>query len=375
MSEQLKDVLLVGFGAVGAIYSLILKKSGLARVTAVARSNYDLVNAEGVHFQSRKYGNVKGWRPDRLCRSVADAADRPYSYVVVTTKAIPDLVTTSQILAPLLSDRYRELYPQPTYVLLQNGLNVERDLYDSLSADKEEPSIINCALWIYTNLLAPNVVEHGDFDRVKIGLHRHQDQIATVNSPREAALLKDFGNILETGGSTITIVPEIKMIKFNKNFWNVAFSSVGTLTQYTIPAIFRPPPSDPSHSYEPFVSPTTADLISTYTIPMIKGVLNELLLLGRALGYPDTEDGLPSSLPAFALESTWKQHAEPENTHVPSMLLDAQKGLPIEVEVIVGEVVRMAKERSVDIPRVETLYGLLLVVQNQTLRKWEARKH
>jgi ketopantoate reductase len=32
------------------------------------------------------------------------------------------------------------------------------------------------------------------------------------------------------------------------------------------------------------------------------------------------------------------------------MLLDAEKGQPIEVEVILGEVVRMAKERQVDMP-------------------------
>lgn len=33
-----------------------------------------------------------------------------------------------------------------------------------------------------------------------------------------------------------------------------------------------------------------------------------------------------------------------------SVFLDAQKGQPIEVEVILGEVVRMAKERHVNIP-------------------------
>jgi len=32
------------------------------------------------------------------------------------------------------------------------------------------------------------------------------------------------------------------------------------------------------------------------------------------------------------------------------MLLDAERGQPIEVEVILGEVVRLAKERGVDIP-------------------------
>ena len=32
------------------------------------------------------------------------------------------------------------------------------------------------------------------------------------------------------------------------------------------------------------------------------------------------------------------------------MFLDVEKGQPIEVEVIFGEIVRMAKERNIDVP-------------------------
>ncbi|PPQ77923.1 hypothetical protein CVT25_015398 [Psilocybe cyanescens] len=367
MAAPIKDVLLVGFGAVGAIYSLILKQSGLARVTAVARSNFDIVNKEGIRFQSRKYGDIKGWRPDRLCKSVADAADRPYSYVLVTTKAIPELVRTSQILAPLYSKEYRAQFAQPTYVLIQNGLNVEMDLYKALKthSQTDNPKIISTALWIGTNLLMPNVVEHSDFDRLSLGVYRYEDRTTTINTAEEAALLDGIGHILEAGGSTISILPEIQRVKFRKNFWNVA---------YTLPAMFRSPPEDPSVSYEPYVSPITADLISSYTIPAIKATLNELVVLGRALGYPDTEDGLPSSVVDSVFEGTWKIHTRADSTHVPSMLLDTEKGFPIEVEVIVGEVVRMAKERNLQLPRIETLYALLLVVQNQILRKMEEAK-
>ncbi|KAF8960910.1 ketopantoate reductase PanE/ApbA C terminal-domain-containing protein [Flammula alnicola] len=358
MSGPMKDVLLVGFGAVGAIYSLILKRSGLARVTVVARSNYNIVNSEGIHFQSQKFGEIKGWRPDRLCKSVADAADRPYSYVVVATKAIPEVIKTSKILAPLLSAEYSAQFPQPTYVLVQNGLNVEADLYNAIKAlGKGDPSIISTALWIFTNLLVPNVVEHNNYDRLVLGVYRPEDYTTMVNSLEESSLLKDFGNILEAGGATITI--------------NVALSSLTTLTQYTLPPIFRAPPANASVSYKPFVLPTTAELISTYTIPAIKATLEELLALGRALGFPDSADGLPSSLVTYVLEGTRAIHAEADSTHAPSMLLDAQKGQPIEVEVILGEVVRMAKAHNVDIPRIETLYALLLVVQNQILRTIE----
>ena len=74
------------------------------------------------------------------------------------------------------------------------------------------------------------------------------------------------------------------------------------------------------------------------------------------------------------------------------MLVDLDNGRPIEVEVILGEVVRMARARGVDVAvsrcvvcvraregrrrmadelscqRVEMLYAMLLVVQNQLLQ-------
>lgn len=96
-----------------------------------------------------------------VCSSVAQAADRPYSHVVVTTKAIPELIRTPQILAPLLTPGYSEKYPQPTYVMFQNGLNVEVDLFRALkSLGKGDPKIISTAIYVASNLLQDNVVKH-----------------------------------------------------------------------------------------------------------------------------------------------------------------------------------------------------------------------
>lgn len=72
--------------------------------------------------------------------------------------------------------------------------------------------------------------------------------------------------------------------------------------------------------------------------------------LGRALGFPDGDDGLSSSLVDSILNDTARLHTAPESSHTPSMMLDAEKGQAIEVEVILGEVVRMARQASVDIP-------------------------
>ena len=102
-----------------------------------------------------------------MCKSVVEAADQQYSYVVVTTKAIPELTKTPQMLAPLLARGYTEKFKQPTYVLVQNGLNVEVDLYNALTELRlqKTPSIISSALWIETNLKSANVVEYSNFVR------------------------------------------------------------------------------------------------------------------------------------------------------------------------------------------------------------------
>jgi len=66
---------------------------------------------------------------------------------------------------------------------------------------------------------------------VVLGVYRHQDYRTTTNTQEEGALLQDLANLLEAGGSTVGVVPEIQRAKFTKNFWNVVFASVATLTR------------------------------------------------------------------------------------------------------------------------------------------------
>ncbi|KAF7969656.1 hypothetical protein HWV62_26696 [Athelia sp. TMB] len=397
MAVPVKDVLVVGFGAVGSIYSLVLKRSNLVRVTAVARSNYDAIERDGLHIKSTRYGEHIGWRPDRFCNSVASAADRSYSHVLLTTKALPDVIRTSSLLAPLLAPPYSDKYEQPTYVFLQNGLNVEADLYNALETlGKGSPKIISTAVYIGTNMIGDNLVEHGiGLDRMSIGVY--QPSPANDSSPAPS-YLNDFHEMLLKGGADSTIVPSIYYLKFAKNFWNIAWSSVTTLTGYPLPSLWRPPPKD-GEMYESgvYVSESTKEAVDKYTLPNMRAVLEEALavgrsiiapcnshpnpfeITGRALGIPDlpSPDGIPSSFVDYTISTTAALHTVASSNHRPSMLVDAEQGRPIEVEVILGEVVREARKLGVPVPlfrkRIEMLYSLLIVVQNQTLRKMEMR--
>lgn len=96
-----------------------------------------------------------------MLRSVAEAADRSYDYVFICTKAVPDLVKTSELLSPFLEPSYTNRYVQPNYVLIQNGLGVELDLYLAIETlGQAKPRIISSAVYIGANLRSANDVEH-----------------------------------------------------------------------------------------------------------------------------------------------------------------------------------------------------------------------
>ncbi|KAI0630443.1 6-phosphogluconate dehydrogenase C-terminal domain-like protein [Trametes polyzona] len=405
-SGQLKDVLLIGYGAVGAIYSFVLKRSARARVTVVARSNYEAANARGIDIKSRKYGEHQGWRPDRLFPNIEQALDRPYDYVMLVNKAIPELQRTPALLRPLLSAPYATTHPQPTYVLFQNGLNVEIDLYEALRTLRpdEPPRIISSAVWIGTVATGKTEVEHGEFDRVSLGIYR-PSTTDTTTTPGQAAALKDFAEILKAGGSEVTVVPEIQRIKFGKNLWNGVFGASAALSRASLRAIFRPPHREPGASGEPAQGegekgegedarevrdvqgsasvratrhiPHAAPVLGAYTIPFLYDALQEVDALGRVLFPPVHAEGsgevvvpgLEEDIVRKTMERTAALHSVPESTHLPSMLVDALAERPMEVEHVVGEVVRMARKAGVSVPRMEALYALLLVNQNQFLRK------
>jgi ketopantoate reductase len=80
---------------------------------------------------------------------------------------------------------------------------------------------------------------------------------------------------------------------------------------------------------------------------------------GRAIGWPDkpeSEGGLPSSKADEILEWERTFASRPGNWHRTSMLADIEAGecgggpRPIEVEVIFGEPVRLARKYGVVVP-------------------------
>lgn len=81
--------------------------------------------------------------------------------------------------------------------------------------------------------------------------------------------------------------------------------------------------------------------------------MDEVVSVAQAKGYAGVSRELAREQLQRALERKGTKGIEP------SMLVDVLNGRRMEVEVILGEPVRIAGELGVEVPRMETLYALL----------------
>lgn len=111
---------------------------------------------------------------------------------------------------------------------------------------------------------------------------------------------------------------------------NICFSSVATLSSFPVRAIFQLPS------------------VEKTVVPVLKEIMLENLAVGRALGFD--EKAVPTSIVDNVIKDTATIHRRPDSKHKASMLLDYEHGRPMEIEVILGDVVRKARELQVPIP-------------------------
>src|SRR4026207_896678 len=82
------NVLIVGAGAVGALFGSALARQG-ARVAVVCRSAFDAVSRAGSDIHSSVFGDHR-FRPDRVYREVAECREPP-DYLLLTSKVLENV--------------------------------------------------------------------------------------------------------------------------------------------------------------------------------------------------------------------------------------------------------------------------------------------
>jgi 2-dehydropantoate 2-reductase len=312
-------VLVFGAGSVGAILLLQLKRAGCT-VTAVCRSNYDVVKEKGFTLRSVRFGNIT-YRPDHIVRSVDECPkDTVYDYVLVTTKCFPgSKPSLADLIRPALIGR-----PGTPIALIQNGIEIEKEIADEFP----ENPILSGVVYLPTTQISPGVIDYPEMlNLLEVGTY-------PANAPDRH---KDAANMLAylmvQGGGEASSYEDVQRARWTKLLVNASWNPICALSMST--------DGDFLLTSEPFAH------------ELVWGIMMEIVALATKLGIR----GVDEEMARYRLDTATRR-AEEGTGRDPSMLQDVKQGRLFEVEAIVGNTVRIGRRHGVSMPRLETVYAL-----------------
>ncbi|PKI83593.1 hypothetical protein MVES_002708 [Malassezia vespertilionis] len=89
-----------------------------------------MVRQNGIDIISGKFGNHKQYRPDHVVHSPDQVKGLQFDYIVCTYKCVSDMQPSSDVIYPYLEKMDRVKLPY--IVLIQNGVDIEKGVYDTL---------------------------------------------------------------------------------------------------------------------------------------------------------------------------------------------------------------------------------------------------
>ncbi|CUM55594.1 uncharacterized protein AC631_02547 [Debaryomyces fabryi] len=316
-----KKVLLVGVGGVGAIAALGLEWRKQSEVTAVVRSDFDKAIKEGYHIKSVDYGEIKNFKPSHIVKSVKEAVNYgPFEFIVVCTKNTPDIVLIEEVIQDAVTD-------ETAIVLLQNGIGIERPIIKRFPG-----TIVLSAVSIIGSSNHNCEINHDYIDKVSVG---YFDNNVTSKEEQER-VAKEFVELYSTENNDITFDPNVKYTRWKKLVYNGTLNPICALTGVDVARL------------EMFGG----------TNALVRQAMYEILSVARADGVELDKDICEIMIRSD--DPLW---------YSPSMLIDMRKGNYTEVQVLCGNVVKIAEENGVPIPILKVIYDLHLVIQKSKMEK------
>lgn len=319
-------VLIVGSGGVGAMAALSLSLNNKCDVTLVVRSDYDVVSSSGYTINSVTYGDFTAWKPHNIVRSVADAAaNGPYDYVVLTTKNIPDgRMTCEEIIQPAVTDGLT------TIVLIQNGIDIEKPMI------KQFP---HCVI-----LSGVSLIGSANVNCVVKNSHKDIIFLAPFDNPNMDTQLaqektRHFAELYQNANkdiNTVVIEESAGRSRWEKLVNNSVFNPVTAITGLDI----------------------NRCQINDANNGLFRPAMDEVYAIAASEGV--TID--PAARDKFL-------HVADGSFFKSSMLVDLNKSQLMELEVILGNPLRIAARNGVATPILSTLYEMLKMAQFRTKEK------
>ncbi|MGB6279160.1 MAG: 2-dehydropantoate 2-reductase [Syntrophobacteria bacterium] len=301
-------ILVVGTGAIGGFYGGTLAQAG-AVVSTLCRSDYELVKSKGITVTST-LGDFH-FTPEKVIRDLGEYGPPP-DYILVGLKVLPEIDTAAII---------KEVVGAETaIVLLQNGVEIEEPVARAFP-DNE---IVSGLAFICATRTSPGHIDHTDFGRVVIGRYPAGK---SVKADELARLFKEAGLKCELTEDAVTA-------RWRKLVWNAPFNPISVLGGG---------------------ADTKTMMENPESLELARKVMEEVCLIAAAAGHPLPEEIVQQNIDGTRAMAPYKS----------SMLVDFEAARPMEVEAILGNGLRVAKRHGVSAPHIESLYGLLKLVDKK----------
>ncbi|KRP50203.1 putative 2-dehydropantoate 2-reductase [Pseudomonas poae] len=309
MTAQSPRIGIIGTGAIGGFYGLMLARAGF-EVHFLLRSEYAAVRDRGLHVNSSLHGALK-LHPVQAYANPADMP--PCDWLLVGTKS-----TGNVELAPTLA---QVAAPGAKVVLLQNGLDVEDSLREHLPASLH---LLGGLCYIGAYRSAPGVIEHQALGRVNLGYH---SGTAANDEALQQVIVEEGAALFHQAGIESQAMASVHLARWHKLVWNVPFNGLSVLLG----------------------TGTTALMADESSRELIQALMVEVIRGAHACGHD-----IPASYAGqmFAMTETM-------DDYLPSMYHDHLHKRPLELAAIYARPLAAARAAGCELPRMQALYQAL----------------
>lgn len=209
-------------------------------------------------------------------------------------------------------------------VLIQNGVGIEEEYADRFP----DNPLLSCVVYLPSTQISPGHMQMGTFESLEIGTFpasAYKDK-STVKKSADG-----FMEILKKAGSKAQWFDDVQEKRWNKLLLNAPWNPICALT----------------------LSRDVAFLASSQEAnKLIESVMLEVVAIAQKLGYTTITANTATEQLKRAGGRIGGKGIEP------SMLVDVLNERRLEVETILGNAMKVAKDLEVAVPRLELLYGL-----------------
>jgi 2-dehydropantoate 2-reductase len=203
-------------------------------------------------------------------------------------------------------------------VLIQNGIDIEADIQAAFG----ENEILSGVAFIAVSRTSPGEVNHQSAGSLTLG--RYPRGISSA--------AQQITSALEAAGVPCKPTEDIVQARWQKALWNATFNPISIMGGALDTAIILRTQEDRR---------------------LVRTAMLEVAAVAAAAGYAIAPEVIDKLIEATLAMPAYKS----------SMALDFENGRPLELEAILGNVVRAAHQRDVAVPTLDAIYRIAKMVE------------